>query len=167
MQNEQRLTDEDQAMAEALAQLRPKPTHLDAWLIASQAIDRSSRRGLIIWRGIAAALALGLVMSLLLRPQPRTVKQLVYIDRPQPVVHAPEAAPPPPREPIPDLEPGDDYLSVRSRVLALGVEVLRPPVPVAARFPPMRALDMPSDSRPVHSESLLDSFNPFRRGERS
>jgi hypothetical protein len=92
---------------------------------------------------------------------------LVYIDRPQPVVHAPVAARPLQREPLPDLEPGDDYLSVRNRVLALGVEVLRPLVPVAARFPPMRALDMPSDSRPVHSESLLDSFNPFRRGERS
>ena len=158
MQDPERLSEENSATAAGLSQLRPVRPRFDAGGIAARASHRRSRHELWAWRGVAAALAAALMLSLLLRPVPRMVTHEVYVT-PLPAVAEPSGMeyPAPRSQAFSDLRPGDDYLAVRNRVLALGVQALRPPA--VAPEPPPRAES--------HEELLLNDLDPFRHGVRS
>ena len=166
MQDPERLSTADAATAAGLSQLQPARLPFDVRVIAIEATRRQVRRQLWAWRGVAAALAAGLLLSLMLRPSPQTVTRKVYVTAPPAVVAQPAMDWPAPRpQPFPDLRPGDDYLAVRNRVLALGVQVLRPPPPGAAPAAPLSAFDLsPHGGR---GQPLFDSLNAFRHGDRS
>jgi hypothetical protein len=166
------LTSAERELGQALSRLNPAATALDPAHILWEAQRRRAGRQVRWWRGIAAALALALVLSLLLRPQPRAVEKVVYVS-PSPGdsrlgtarvdrVAAQEAGP----LPATAVLEGGDYLAVRGRVLAFGVRALPPP-PAS----PPRLLDQrPTDAAPARREdgrSLLDWFNPLSHEGRS
>jgi len=146
----------EREMAATLASLRPaSPSGADAWVERALAgpVVRSSGRQLWVWRGIAAALAVGLGGALLLRPEPRVVERVVVRE-----VAVRETVPTPPIEmeqltgaaparagwparvladlfggPVagvveaPDSDRADEsYVALRARVVERGVDVLRP-----------------------------------------
>ena len=185
MQREQRLNPEDAQVERALSALRPLTPAFAVDSIATFAELRSGRRELRLWRGVAAALAAGLVISLVLRPSPRTVEKFVYLRPTGPAGSYPAVAP----GPVPDpkrAEPmlvlsGDDYLSVRSRVLVFGLQTLRSSSSGAAQLPLVHAFDTgdmttgsgahPVTARPgsdgTSTPSFLNLLNPLGHGDRS
>src|SRR5690349_5624762 len=127
MREEERLSDGERETEEALSALRPTRPPFEVSRLIFEATRRADRRQLWAWRGIAAALAGGLVLALLLRPAPRLIEKPVYVQVP---THAsPQPSPPPVAtatllEPNVVLRGGNDYIAVRDRVLALGIRSL-------------------------------------------
>lgn len=145
MQEDEPLSEDERILRRTLARLKPAAARLDLGTIRLEAQRRQSARQLRRWRGIAAALAAGLLLVLVLRTRPVAIQRIVYVhdspvagsSSPRPDVFASDDGTTMPT-PL-----GEDYFSVRSRVLAYGVGVLRPnppaephrmagPVPTAA-----------------------------------
>jgi hypothetical protein len=156
MREEDALNPVERETLAALARFGPAGARLDISLIRSEAGRRQGARQLWRWRGIAAALAAGLILSWIWRSRPPIVERVIYVRDVQPV-HIPS---PQPAASVPHVDPtaestrpGDDYFALRSRVLAYGVGVLRPatgsgrnglaqPVPTAA---PVTGYDLEND----------------------
>lgn len=169
---EEPLTGSERELGETLARLRAARTTLDPAHILREAHRRRAGRQLLWWRGIAAALALALVLSLVLPQQPRTVEKIVYVsssptdsgavptrvDR----VVAQEAGP----LPADAVLEGGDYLAVRGRVLAFGVRALPPPPASPSRLIEQRPTDTPP-ARREGGRSLLEWLNPLSNEGRS
>lgn len=130
MREEDALNPVERETLDALARFKPAGARLDVSLIRSEARQRQGARQLWRWRGIAAALAAGLILSWIWRPRPPIVERVIYVrdvqpvsvPSPQPVASVPQIDPA-----AESTRPGDDYFALRSRVLAYGVGVLRPP----------------------------------------
>jgi len=176
MSDEPRLTEQDRDLELTLGRLRPARGQLHTPKVLLEAVRRAKQREVWLWRGVAAALGAGLVLALLLRPTPPTREKVVLIPTPpmptpQPKLHEPPAAvePRPITEPDSDLAAtmGDDYLTLRNRVLALGLRGLPPPPEWA---PPPHSEQAGSSAAIVPSpepDSLLNRFRPFAHGVRS
>jgi hypothetical protein len=128
MREEERLNEMEQEAEAALSALRPARPAVDLQRITMEAARRSASHQVWLWRGIAAALGAGLVLALVLRPGPHTVEKYVYVSPPEAVPQqvaqrsGPEVAQTPPFELL--TRGGNDYLSIRDDVLALGVQAL-------------------------------------------
>src|SRR5437764_12726895 len=72
------MTPEEREMEAALSRLRPVRPALGPAAIPLEAARRLARTQLWAWRGAAAALAAGLLLALVLRPEPRIVEKTVY-----------------------------------------------------------------------------------------
>ena len=169
---EEPLTPAESELSETLSRLKPAATSLDPARIRWEAQRRRAARQVWWWRGIAAALALALVLSLLFRPQPRTLEKVVYVtpvrnDSRDRALTVAEVAPREPAVlPAAAVLEGGDYLAVRGRVLAFGVRVLPPPPPA----PTNAAAPQATEAAPAPTETgrtLLDWFNPLPRENRS
>ena len=119
----------EQEAEAALSALRPARPAIDLGRVAIEAARRSASHQVWLWRGIAAALGAGLVLTLVLRPGARTVNQYVYIRPPeavpQQVAQRPALSEVTPTLPFELLtQSGNDYLSIRDHVLVLGVQGL-------------------------------------------
>ena len=154
---------EDREGAELLGSLRPSRPGLTRDAVLMEAYRRSAHGQAWLWRGIAAALAAGLVLSVTIRPQPKTVQTVVYVPVapaavPQPV----ESAAPPHLDELPP--PSQQYLALRHDVLAWGVAAL--PRTVTA---PATALPTPPPPliAPEQSPTLYDLLKGFGIGGRS
>jgi hypothetical protein len=118
------ITPEEAELHEVLCRLKPKSPPFDLSRIALVAQQRQWRQ-IWRWRGIAAFLAAGIVVSSLLRGGPR----VVYVQRPEPAANVQVAIAQ--ASPLPELPPlileGDNYLALRSRVMVFGLRALRSP----------------------------------------
>ena len=152
----------------ALSALRPARPGFDVGQLTFEAARRASGKEVWAWRGIAAALAAGLVLSMLLRPSPRVVEKPVYVqvpshESPQPT-HSPVATATLP-EPEFVLRGGNDYLALRDRVLALGIRSLPQPQPPAGSVVP--ALSAPKARDMPPSDAIHQLFDAMQFGGRS
>lgn len=165
MQDERPLNAEERELAEAMAGLRPTRPGLTRDGILLETYRRAGRRQAWLWRGVAAALAAGLVLSIVLRPPPKTVEKVVYV----PTVPASDAAPvasatSPPRTYEPAPPTSEHYLALRHDVLAWGMSGLprtttpRPTAPTPAAAPMVA---------PGEPGTLYDLLKPFGIGGRS
>jgi hypothetical protein len=169
MRQEERLSDMEREAEEALSALRPTRPAFDGSRLMFEAARRASRKQVWAWRGIAAALAGGLVLALLLRPSPQLIEKPVYVDR-----SATDAARPtqPPLAAAPWQQPemavrtGNDYVAMRDRVLAYGVGSLpRPQAPPGAVMPTLS--DAPADRPAPPPNALLQLLDTLQFGGRS
>jgi hypothetical protein len=147
MQEQQRLDAEERDVERLLGGLKPVslPHHLSAARVLIESQRRQGRYQLWVWRGVAAALGAGLVLSMTLRPQSKTIEKIVYVS---PAAESSQTPLPPSMKVTPaqrladaDGSGGDDYLSLRDRVFVLGLEAL--PAPAPAPAPPL-----PPEPRP-------------------
>ena len=156
MQDEKPVNPEDREFEQALASIRPVRPALTRDQVLMETYRRAARRQAWLWRGIAAALAAGLALSLLVRPAPRRIERVVYQ--------------PPPATVIQPLAAGDGgmaaadmprvsggYLTLRQDVLAYGLAALTRSAPAA---PPAWAGDvLPPPPRPMSVFDLLNILN--------
>lgn len=168
MREEERLSETEREAQEALSALRPARPAFDASRLIFEATRRADRRQVWAWRGIAAALAAGLVLSMVLRPSPRVVEKSVYVqllphESPQPT-HSPVATATLP-EPEFFLGGGNDYLAMRDRVLALGIRSLPQPQPAA--WPVAPAMSAPIEPQPPPTDAIHRLFDAMQFGGRS
>lgn len=169
---EEPLTPGELELGEALARLKPAETSLDPARIRWEAQRRRAYRQVWWWRGIAAALAFALALSILFRPRSQTIEKLVYVTPGQSDSHdvRPAIADSFPNEPVTlpatAVLEGGDYLAVRGRVLAFGVRVLPPPPPAPAQVAAQQATEAAPAPRET-GRTLLDWFNPLPRESRS
>jgi hypothetical protein len=134
MQDEPRLTPAEREFELALAKLRPAPPGIDPAELAWRAAQRRASRSLWAWRGLAGALAAGLLIAVMLRPAPQVIERVTVVERDRPRhVETPR--------PVSHLG-GSSYLLLREKVLSEGIDALAVPTP-----PPARAVDPP---RPMH-----------------
>ena len=167
---EESLTPAELELGEALSRLRPATTSLDPARIRWEAQRRRASRQVWWWRGIAAALAFALALSLLFRPQSKSVERLVYVTPSPRDLHdaRPVVGEVPAGEPVAlpasAVMEGGDYLAVRGRVLAFGVRVLQPPPPAPEQ---VAAQQTPAPATKETGRTLLDWFNPLPRENRS
>ena len=127
MREEDPLSEDERELQPTLARLKPAAARLDLAAIRLEALRRQSARKLWRWRGIAAALAAGLLLVLVTRIRPAPIQRIVYVhdspaagnSSPKPDVFASDG------ETTMTTQSGEDYFSVRSRVLAYGVGALR------------------------------------------
>ena len=168
---EEPLTRSELELGEALARLKPAATSLDPNRIRLEAQRRRDRRDVWLWRGIAAALALALMLSILFHPRPRTIERLVYVSQPArtdrlvATTMAPGIGPEPMTIPAAAVREDGDYLAVRSRVVAFGVRVLPPPAP--APSPDSTRETTTNVPAPAPARTLLDWLDPLPREGRS
>ena len=161
MQDERSLTPEDREMAETLSSLRPTPPRLTRDAVLLETYRRAGRRQTWLWRGIAAALAAGLVLSLVFRPQSRTTEKVVYVPRPMTVAESESPATvESTRSSFQSAEsaPGG-YLALRHDVLAWGPAAL-PHVPAATsgKIPQPERLVSPTQSSSTIFDFLKSGF---------
>ncbi|HWE05900.1 MAG TPA: hypothetical protein VG274_04280 [Rhizomicrobium sp.] len=154
MPEEDALNTEERETLAAVARFKPATIRLNPFRIRSEAQRRRAKRQVWLWRGIAAALAAGLIVSWIWRPGSAIREHVVYVRLPAPAI-APETALP--RSATTEIEPrmtpplGDDYLAVRDRVLAFGIDALRPHGPAVRHYNP---LPIP-DASPWHAMDIL------------
>jgi len=162
------LTPEESDFEAALGALMPLRPDLEVRKIWMEAQRRKWRAQVLVWRGVAAVLAAGLIVSLLLRghDNPASVRPIsIEPGRQvnQPV--APQVTPAPARQSLPVVLSGDDYLALRSRVVAFGIDALPQATPATGTFAPIRPLELPADSSQPHT--TINIFGPLWRGGRS
>lgn len=140
MREEDALTEAERESAQSLARFKPAAARLDVSHIGFEAQRRRANRQVWRWRGIAAALAVGLILSWIWRPQATVRERVVYVRVSVPA-SAPDARSVPLAtsgvEPPAGLRVGDEYLAVRDRILAFGVEALRPHEPSVRHVRPL------------------------------
>lgn len=163
MQDERSLNAEDREAAELLGSLRPSRPGLSRDAVLLETYRRAARRQAWLWRGVAAALAAGLVLSVALRPQPKTVQTVVYVPI-APAAVAPQiaSAAPPHLDELPPAS--QQYLALRHDVLAWGMAAL----PRTAAAPATAAPTPPPPLiAPEQSPMLYDLLKGFGIGGRS
>ncbi len=168
MREEERLSEGEREAEQALSALRAARPGFDVGRLAFEAARRANRRQVWAWRGIAAALAAGLVLSMVFRQSPRVVEKSVYVqvpsrESPRPT-HSPVATATLP-EPEFVLRGGNDYLAVRDRVLALGIRSLPQPQPTA--WPVVPAISEPIEQQQQPSDAIHRLFDAMQFGGRS
>lgn len=155
MPEEDTLTASERETRDALSRVKLPRVALEVSQIRWEAQRRRAIHQVWRWRGIAAALAAGIVLTLIVRPKATVIERVVYVAQTEPSV-SPSPQPPlvaKPQEASPPF-PGDDYFALRRRVLALGIGVLRPPAHAGHSARP----------RPVPTASPF--FNPDSLRER-
>jgi hypothetical protein len=165
MRDERRLNAEERELAETMARLRPIRPGLSRDAILLETYRRAARRQAWLWRGVAAALAAGLALSVVLRPPPRTVEKVVYV-QPKPTSQEPPAESMPLSTRIDEPPPpaSQPYLALRYDVLAWGMTALPRGSPARAVAPPAA---LPSMLAPEQSTPPYDLLKPFGIGGRS
>jgi hypothetical protein len=154
MPEEDALNTEERETVEAIARFKPAAVRIDPFRIRLEAQRRRAKRQVWLWRGVAAALATGLILSWIWRPGSAVREHVVYVRSPAPAITRDTASPTfvttrlEPRAPVPV---GDDYLAVRDRVLALGIDALSPHGHAVRHYNP---LPIP-DASPLHDPDAL------------
>lgn len=179
MQDEEELNPDEVEIATLLSRLVPLRPEVNAQEILLEGCTRKGRQEVWLWRGIAAALAAGLALALLLRPPPRSIQKVVYLppeggaqpaaavshsvaprDQPQPSpqIVLPSSGAMTGDAPAPRMS-GNNYIAVRNRILTFGLRGLPAP---RAWAPPRYPLGMPAASSGAReSQSVFDQFSPF------
>lgn len=157
MQNDERLNPAEEELEQALGQLRPAGTALDANQLMFQAGQRYARRGNRFWQMAAGVLMVLLATSMILQPPPRTVEKIVYVPleepaRPRPAP-APRYADDSDRDHNNPLAEGS-YLRIQQAVLKHGLDALPQSTGLAAASPPRTLKDLLG--RPLDEEFDLD-----------
>ncbi|HWE07278.1 MAG TPA: hypothetical protein VG274_11255 [Rhizomicrobium sp.] len=154
MPEEDALNAAERETVAAIARFKPATIRIDLFRIRSEAQRRRAKRQVWLWRGIAAALAAGLALSWIWRPGSAVREHVIYVRSPAPAI-TPEASSPTfaatriePR--VPALA-SDDYLAVRDRVLAFGIDALRPHPPAVRHCNPPPI----PDASPWHAMDIL------------
>ena len=160
MQDERSLTPEDRETAEAMGLLRPARPQLTRDAVLLETYRLAGRRQTRLWRGIAAALAAGLVLSLQFRPPPKTTERVVYLRNPTTVAEPePLVTVESPRPSFQSTDsPPTGYLALRHDVLAWGPAALpHAPAAAPAKTPQPERLVSPNQS-PTILDFLSRSF---------
>jgi len=168
MREEERLNDGEREAEEALTALRPIRPAFEVSRLMFEAARRANQRQVWAWRGIAAALAGGLVLSLVFRSPARVVEKPVYVQstpRESPLPSPPRVATASLLDPDVALRGGNDYLAVRDRVLALGIRSLPRAQPAA--WPVAPAISAPIEQQPPPTDSIHRLFDAMQFGGRS
>ena len=154
MREEDELTESQRDTRDALSRMKLPTISLDVSRLRSEAQRRRAIRQVWRWRGIAAALAAGIVLTLVLQPRTTVVERVVYVRQTQSPVTAPPQtySAPDPQETTPLS--ADGYFALRSRVLAFGIDVLRPPPRAAGQHG--KALPVPTASPILNPASIAD-----------
>ena len=170
MQDERDLNPEERETAESLGQLQPLVPRFQVRDVTAAVATASVRRQVWLWRAIAAALAMALLPTFLLRPPARTVERLVYV-MPQahddhPRAREAPAAPPSQRfSDLADMSP-DSYLATRNQVVAFGWRAM--PRPRAwAPSPPDRSITSSIPSKSPAPPNVLEDLLGLFSGDRS
>ena len=116
MSGSHRLSKGERELELALARIQPAPTTIDRDKLLFRAGQMAGRRRLRVWMAAAAVLAVCACLSLAIRPKPRVVERVVFVDRPAETTQARAV------EPAGVAPTGASYLDVRQAIAERGID---------------------------------------------
>jgi hypothetical protein len=114
MRQENQLGPAEREVEEVLSRLTLPALTIDRDRLMYEAGRRSQGRSILVWRTAALLLFIGIGLSLMVRPAPRTVERLRYVSNPSPASAVVASA---------DLS-RTSYLALQRKVLSEGVDGL-------------------------------------------